>query len=196
VGSALGLVDRRVQGDLERFKDFIEARGVETGAWRGEIHGRGVESEQGRVGHAGVTSSGPTRPSPTSDLGGGTEATSTGLGGRETGAYGETATGSRASSDFSREGEAARRTAGFSGGDVSGPPHPGYTEGATGGVTGTDIEGMGRRYPGQPRTEGPEGRTTSGYDEREMTRISGTDYEEEIQEERRHDQQEGLDRAA
>ena len=39
VGSALGLVDARVQGDLERFKEFIEARGTETGAWRGEVHG-------------------------------------------------------------------------------------------------------------------------------------------------------------
>jgi uncharacterized membrane protein len=37
VGSALGVVGRRVQGDLERFKDFVEARGAETGAWRGEV---------------------------------------------------------------------------------------------------------------------------------------------------------------
>jgi hypothetical protein len=28
---------RRVQGDLERFKDLIEARGAESGAWRGEV---------------------------------------------------------------------------------------------------------------------------------------------------------------
>lgn len=37
VGDMLGFVTRRVQGDLERFKAFIEARGMETGAWRGEI---------------------------------------------------------------------------------------------------------------------------------------------------------------
>ena len=36
-GDALGFDDRRVQGDLERFKEFIESRGTETGAWRGEI---------------------------------------------------------------------------------------------------------------------------------------------------------------
>lgn len=36
-GEVLGLVSRRVQGDLERFKKFIEERGAETGAWRGEI---------------------------------------------------------------------------------------------------------------------------------------------------------------
>jgi len=37
VGDALGFVERRVKGDLERFKQFIEARGRETGAWRGEV---------------------------------------------------------------------------------------------------------------------------------------------------------------
>jgi uncharacterized membrane protein len=37
LGAAVGVVDRRVQGDLERFKEFIEARGSETGAWRGKI---------------------------------------------------------------------------------------------------------------------------------------------------------------
>ncbi len=37
VGAALGADDRRVKGDLERFKDLIEARGAESGAWRGEV---------------------------------------------------------------------------------------------------------------------------------------------------------------
>ena len=37
VGSALGADDRRVKGDLERFKEMIESRGTETGAWRGEV---------------------------------------------------------------------------------------------------------------------------------------------------------------
>lgn len=35
---ALGFVSRRVEGDLERFKRFIESQGAQTGAWRGEIH--------------------------------------------------------------------------------------------------------------------------------------------------------------
>jgi uncharacterized membrane protein len=35
----LGFVRRRVEGDLERFKKFIENRGRETGEWRGEIRG-------------------------------------------------------------------------------------------------------------------------------------------------------------
>ena len=37
VGDALGVVSMRVQGDLERFKDFIEQRGRETGGWRGQV---------------------------------------------------------------------------------------------------------------------------------------------------------------
>jgi uncharacterized membrane protein len=37
VGDAVGVVSGRVQGDLTRFKEFIEQRGSETGAWRGKI---------------------------------------------------------------------------------------------------------------------------------------------------------------
>ncbi|HXF71214.1 MAG TPA: SRPBCC family protein [Actinomycetota bacterium] len=37
VASAAGIVEARVRGDLERFKGFIEERGVETGGWRGEV---------------------------------------------------------------------------------------------------------------------------------------------------------------
>ena len=37
VGDALGAVSLRVQGDLERFKEFIEQRGRETGGWRGKV---------------------------------------------------------------------------------------------------------------------------------------------------------------
>jgi uncharacterized membrane protein len=44
VGDKLGVVESRVKGDLERFKEFIESRGSETGAWRGEIQGGTVES--------------------------------------------------------------------------------------------------------------------------------------------------------
>ncbi len=44
-GSALGAVKARVKGDLKRFKGFIEKRGIETGAWRGEIHGDQIQSD-------------------------------------------------------------------------------------------------------------------------------------------------------
>lgn len=56
VGSALGFVTRRVEGDLERFKEFIEARGQETGAWRGKIDRPGTS-------HQGTGSSSMRTPS-------------------------------------------------------------------------------------------------------------------------------------
>ncbi|MEU9644353.1 SRPBCC family protein [Streptomyces sp. NPDC048188] len=37
VGDKLGLVRKQVTGDLGRFKTFIEKRGRETGAWRGQV---------------------------------------------------------------------------------------------------------------------------------------------------------------
>jgi uncharacterized membrane protein len=42
VGDKLGIVGRRVEGDLKRFKDFIEGRRVETGAWRGNVENPNV----------------------------------------------------------------------------------------------------------------------------------------------------------
>ena len=42
-GEAMGVLSRRVEGDLQRFKEYIESRGAETGAWRGEIHGGQVQ---------------------------------------------------------------------------------------------------------------------------------------------------------
>ncbi|MFC9430157.1 SRPBCC family protein [Streptomyces sp. NPDC056987] len=33
----VGIIDRRAKGDLRRFKQFIEERGGESGAWRGRI---------------------------------------------------------------------------------------------------------------------------------------------------------------
>ena len=47
LGDFLGFVSSHVEGDLERFKQFIEQRTHATGAWRGEIHG-GQVVEKGR----------------------------------------------------------------------------------------------------------------------------------------------------
>lgn len=49
-GDALGIVERRVRSDLERFKEFVESRGQATGAWRGRVDDGQVEagSEPGR----------------------------------------------------------------------------------------------------------------------------------------------------
>ncbi|WP_432484011.1 SRPBCC family protein [Kineococcus esterisolvens] len=37
VGAAVGADDRQIKADLKRFKEFIESRGAETGAWRGDV---------------------------------------------------------------------------------------------------------------------------------------------------------------
>ncbi len=36
-GDKLGFLSRQVKGDLQRFKEFLEQRGSETGAWRGSV---------------------------------------------------------------------------------------------------------------------------------------------------------------
>ena len=45
IGTVFGVASTRVKYDLERFKEFIESRGVATGAWRGEIHAGEVTHE-------------------------------------------------------------------------------------------------------------------------------------------------------
>ena len=40
-GDKLGVLKRRVKGDLGRFKEMIESRGDETGAWRGDVDQHG-----------------------------------------------------------------------------------------------------------------------------------------------------------
>ncbi len=37
IGDKLGFVSKQAEGDLKEFKRFIESRGAETGAWRGEV---------------------------------------------------------------------------------------------------------------------------------------------------------------
>lgn len=39
IADKTGVLDRRIKGDVRRFKDFIESRGSETGAWRGDVDG-------------------------------------------------------------------------------------------------------------------------------------------------------------
>ena len=60
-GDALNIVDRQARADLDKFKEFIESRDLETGAWRGDVPGAGgtpgVESatSQGDSGKAGIS---------------------------------------------------------------------------------------------------------------------------------------------
>lgn len=44
-GDALGLLEGRVKGDLERFKDVVERTGGGVDGWRGEIHGDEVRED-------------------------------------------------------------------------------------------------------------------------------------------------------
>jgi uncharacterized membrane protein len=37
IGDAMGLVKMQVKANLKKFKELIESRGVETGAWRGSV---------------------------------------------------------------------------------------------------------------------------------------------------------------
>ncbi|GAB2771424.1 SRPBCC family protein [Amycolatopsis magusensis] len=37
VGDKLGVLDRRIKGDMKRFESFIENRGRESGSWRGDV---------------------------------------------------------------------------------------------------------------------------------------------------------------
>jgi uncharacterized membrane protein len=37
IGDALGAPDRRVRGDLQRFKELVETGGDSNGGWRGEV---------------------------------------------------------------------------------------------------------------------------------------------------------------
>jgi uncharacterized membrane protein len=52
-GTALGVVGHRIQGDLGRFKEFIERRAGETGAWRGEVDRAPQEGEHRRADRGG-----------------------------------------------------------------------------------------------------------------------------------------------
>src|SRR3954470_19575432 len=63
-GDVLSIVERQALGDLERFKTFIESRGAETGAWRGEVTGQpdvgtpdveDAAASRGDSGRAGVS---------------------------------------------------------------------------------------------------------------------------------------------
>jgi carbon monoxide dehydrogenase subunit G len=55
VGDFLNVVQRQAQGDLERFKQFIETRGTATGGWRGAVN------EAGTVGSPGVEAASASR---------------------------------------------------------------------------------------------------------------------------------------
>jgi len=61
VGDALGFVERRIEGDLRHFKQFIESTGQETGAWRGDVPGgSGTATASGGTAFGAGTAGGGT----------------------------------------------------------------------------------------------------------------------------------------
>ncbi|ACU35749.1 SRPBCC family protein [Actinosynnema pretiosum subsp. pretiosum] len=60
-GAALGIVEHRVNGDLKRFKEFIENAGSETGSWRGDVP---REPQAGEGGHRMPPGGAATTPNP------------------------------------------------------------------------------------------------------------------------------------
>jgi uncharacterized membrane protein len=54
-GDAIGVFSARVENTVEDFKKFIESRGAETGAWRGEVHGGHKTAQGGTRGGGGRT---------------------------------------------------------------------------------------------------------------------------------------------
>ncbi len=54
-GDALNVVERQAEGDLDRFKEFIESEEYATGAWRGSV------ATEGTVGTPGVESAAESR---------------------------------------------------------------------------------------------------------------------------------------
>lgn len=71
IGTALGITESSVKGDLERFKKFVEERQSSTGGWRGEVEGGQVTGEgQGSAGDRELAGAGSMGMAGTgSDLG-------------------------------------------------------------------------------------------------------------------------------
>lgn len=58
VADKVGIVDRLIKADMANFREFIEHRGTETGAWRGDVEQPGADRPAGTVPASGAVSSG------------------------------------------------------------------------------------------------------------------------------------------
>ncbi|MBX9426682.1 SRPBCC family protein [Streptomyces lateritius] len=70
LGEAVGVLDRRVKGDLKRFKGYVEEHGHESGGWRGRVRPADADTAQGPVGGMTGEGPGPVRgePGPTTGM--------------------------------------------------------------------------------------------------------------------------------
>jgi len=150
VGNAFGIASGRIEGDLGRFKEFIETRGVESGAWRGQIQ----DGEARPAGSASTTTSQGTLGSSDTSMGYGGESGMAGQGGGDFGSSGTRAssmTQGGASSGYSgtdrggasNYGSGASQTSGSapSGGYATTDTTAGQTSGAAAGGTTTGYGG-------------------------------------------------------
>jgi len=60
VADKTGMVSHHVKQDLENFKEYIEHRGTESGAWRGSVAGSRVESDDDRIRGSATGTTGTT----------------------------------------------------------------------------------------------------------------------------------------
>lgn len=64
-GSIIGVDSHQVSADLKRFKEFIESRGIETGAWRSSVDRGEVEDPPFETAVSGIPSTVPSPERPT-----------------------------------------------------------------------------------------------------------------------------------
>lgn len=195
VGSALGMAGGRIEGDLGRFKEFIESRGVESGAWRGQVQD-GDARPAGSASMTGSESYGSTGSSGTS-MGSGDESGTTGEsmtgGGASAGYEGESTTPSQdhgaVSRERMRENESLGQDSGSYGGSEQGEsvgsgsaagqfgasPTPGGADVSGAGETGASY--ATREYGETGGREGAAGNeeTTLADPLGEQTTIGGSD---------------------
>jgi hypothetical protein len=135
IGAALGIPAGQVEGDLKRFKEFIEARGTATGAWRGEVDQDDVTGSSDRS-LAGAGTMGTTGSS--SDLG------------SDYGSSSGTGTSASGMDNYGSAGD-ANQSSGMSGYGQTGDFDTGTSTGSTGsgdmgsGLNNPQDMGTGRR---------------------------------------------------
>lgn len=89
IGDFFGVTSTRVEGDLERFKEFVETRGAETGGWRGEVRPGSGSTGSASLSNSSMPGSSGNSMSGTGTMGGSqSDATRYGSSSTNTGGYG------------------------------------------------------------------------------------------------------------
>jgi ribosome-associated toxin RatA of RatAB toxin-antitoxin module len=172
-GAALGVVSHRVQDDLERFKEFIEHQGAETGAWRGHVdrppqRGERTPGDPGRHPEAPLASQAGDRGGLQTGAQTGDSAVAGGphSGGLSSGGPSGGLSSGGLSSGGARSGGADDPAGGTPGGTSAGTGAAPVLGGATGG----DVGAM----PGPGHTRGTGGTGIDGAGEPDLADRGGT----------------------